>query len=77
MKCAIVKSSALLREKTWSVERFLYNTGDLDQTEENARKQIDEAALRIKKARAERAKRKAFHDELVRSGDVVVIGKEA
>jgi hypothetical protein len=73
MKCAIVKSSALTRLGTWSVEKFLYDTADLDRTEVLARKQIAEAALRIKKARAERAKRKAFHDELVRSGEVKII----
>jgi hypothetical protein len=76
VKCAIVKSSALARLKTWSVERFLYDTQDLDRTEENARKQIAEAEQRIEKYRVERAKRKAFHDELVRSGDVVIIGKQ-
>lgn len=73
MKCAIVRSSALVRMKTWDIAQFLYDVQDLDRTEELARKAIADAQKRIEKSQAERARRKKVHDELVASGDVKII----
>lgn len=76
MRAGIVMMSALRKHNNWNANHYLGFDPELDPAIRRARKTLGEAQERIKRLLEERAEDNEFRQQLIDSGELVVLGEE-